>query len=116
MGRAVRRPYSDSEESDNDVLYTEEHDSALQRISLRNEWPTQMTVDSRGERCAQLDDFKWFLPTDERAEDLGTPESEIDTSDSEGGVDFIDSFADGVGDSAVVTPPPPPPGGRSDKT
>ena len=25
-----------------------------------------MTVDSCGERCAQLDDFKWFLPTDER--------------------------------------------------
>ena len=22
-----------------------------------------MTVDSCGERCAQLDDFKWFLPT-----------------------------------------------------
>ena len=91
VGRAVCRPYSDSEESDNDVLYAEDYDSALQWISLRNEWPTQMTVDSCGERCAQLDDFKWFLPTDERAEDLGTPESEIDTSDSEGGVDFIDS-------------------------
>ena len=63
VGRAVRRPYSDSEESDNDVLYAEEHDSAL----LRNEWSTQTTVDSCGERCAQLDDVKWFLPTDERA-------------------------------------------------
>ena len=50
-----------------------------------------MTVDSCGERCAQLDDFKWFLRTDGRAEDLGTPESEIDTSDSEDGVEFIDS-------------------------
>ena len=90
-GRAVRRPYPDSEESDNDVLYTEEYDSALQKISLWNEWPTQMMVDLCGERCAQLDDFKWFLPTDERAEDLGTPESEIDTSDSDDGVDFIDS-------------------------
>ena len=66
VGRAVRRPDSDSEESDNDVLYAEEHDSALQR-----------------ERCAQLDDFKWFLPTDEQAGDLSAPESEIDTSDSE---------------------------------
>ena len=27
---AVRRPYSDSEESDNDVLYAEEHDSTVQ--------------------------------------------------------------------------------------
>ena len=82
VGRAVRRPYSDSEESDNDVLYAEEYDSALQRVSLQNEC---------GDRCGQLDDFKWFLPTDERAEDLGTPESEIDTSDSECGVDCIDS-------------------------
>ena len=29
VGRAVRRPYSDLEESDNDVLYAEEDDSAL---------------------------------------------------------------------------------------
>ena len=91
MGRAVRHPYSDSEESDNDVLYAEEHDSALQRVNLHNEWLTQTTVDSCGERCAQLDDFKWFLPTDEWAGDLSAPESEIDTSDSEIGVDCIDS-------------------------
>ena len=90
VGRAVRRPDSDSEESDNDVLYAEEYDTALQRVNTRNEWSTQTTVDSCGERCAQLDDFKWFLPTDERAGDLSAPESEIDTSDSESGVDFID--------------------------
>ena len=30
VGRAVRRPYSDSDESDNDVLYAEEHDSTVQ--------------------------------------------------------------------------------------
>ena len=89
VGRAVCRPYSDSEESDYDVLYVEEHDSALQRVNTRNEWSTQTTVDSCGERCAQLDDFKWFLPTDERAGDLSAPESEIDTSDSESGVDFF---------------------------
>ena len=65
------------------MLYAEEHDSALQRVNLRNEWSTQTMVDSCGERCAQLDDFKWFLPTDERAGDLSAPESEIDTSDSE---------------------------------
>ena len=89
-GRAVRRPYSDSEESDNDVLYAEKHDSALQQVNLRKEWSTQTMVDSCGEGCAQLDDFKWFLPTDERAGDLTSPESEIETSDSESGVDFIE--------------------------
>ena len=73
------------------MLYAEEHDSVLQRVNLRNEWSTQTTVDSCGERCAQLDDFKWFLPTDEWAGDLSALESEIDTSDSESGVDFIDS-------------------------
>ena len=90
VGRAVRHPYSDSEESYNDVLYPEEHDSALQRVNLRKEWSTQTTVDSCGEGCAQLDDFKWFLQIDERAGDLSAPESEIETSDSESGVDFIE--------------------------
>ena len=47
VGRVVRRPYSDSEESDNDVWYTEIDDSALD----------QPTVDLCGEGCAQLDDF-----------------------------------------------------------
>ena len=49
--RVVRCPYSDSEESDNDVWYAEIDDSAL----------GQPTVDLCGEGCAQLDDFKWFL-------------------------------------------------------
>ena len=89
VGRAVRHPYSDLEKSDNDVLYAEEHDSALQ-VNLRKEWSIQTTVDLCGEGCAQLDDFKWFLPTDERAGDLSAPESEIETSDSESGVDFIE--------------------------
>ena len=106
VGCAVRRPYSDSEDSENDVLYADEHDSALQWVNLRKEWSTHMTVDSCGEGCAQLDDFKWFLPTDERIGDLSALESEIKTSDSESGVDFIDD------DSAVVTPS----GGRSDQT
>ena len=76
VGRAVRRPYSDSEESDNDVLYAEEHDSTEQQVSLRNDWLTQTANDSCGEGCAQLDDFNWFLPADERAGDLTAPESE----------------------------------------
>ena len=58
VGRAVRRPYSDSDESDNDLLYAEEHDSTVQQVSLRNDWLTQTADDSCGEGCAQLDDFK----------------------------------------------------------
>ena len=88
--RSVRRPYSDSEESDNDVLYAEEHDSTVQQVSLRNDWLTQMADDSCGVGCAQLDDFKWFLPADERAGDLTAPESEIEVSDSESDVKYIE--------------------------
>ena len=75
VGPTARRPYSDSEESDNNVLYAEEENSAL----------TQSTVDLCGEGCAQLDDFKWFFPTDVRVGDLNAPESEIETSGSERG-------------------------------
>ena len=63
VGRAVRRPYSGQ--------------------PTERQWLTQATVDLCGEECAQLDDFKWFLPTDARAGDLSAPESEIETSDSE---------------------------------
>ena len=92
VGRAVRRPYSDSEESDNDVWFAEVDDSAFH----------QPTVDLCGEGCAQLDDFKWFLPTDERAGDLSAPESEIETSDSDR--TSLDSFTDRDNESTVVTP------------
>ena len=81
FGCVLRRPYSDSEESDNDVWYAEVDDSAL----------GQPTVDLCGEGCAQLDNFKWFLPTDEWAGDLSAPDSEIEASDSESGVDCIES-------------------------
>ena len=36
VGCAVCHPYSDSDESDNDVLYADEHDSTVQQVSLRN--------------------------------------------------------------------------------
>ena len=67
VGRAVRQPYSDSDDSDNDVLYAEGHDSAVRQVSLRNEWSvdSQTADDSCGEGCAQLDDFNWFLPADD---------------------------------------------------
>ena len=86
MGRVVRNPYPHSEESDDDVIHAEEYESELQQINLRNEAPNQITVDTCGERCAQLDDFNCFLPTDKRDEKSDTPESEIDTSESENGV------------------------------
>ena len=90
VGCAVRRPYSDSDESDNDVLYADEHDSTVQQVSLRNNWLTATAVDSCGERWAQLDDFNWFLPTNERAGDLPAPESEIEVSNSESEVEYIE--------------------------
>ena len=91
VGRAVRRPYSDSDDSDNGVLHAEEHDSAVRQVSLRNEWLVDSWTadDSCGEGCAQLDDFNWFLPADDRAGDLPAPESEVDVSDSE--VDYVES-------------------------
>ena len=72
---AVRRPYLDSEESDIDVLYAEEYDSTVQQVGRRNDWLTETANDSCGEGCAQLDDFKWFLPADERAREIIAPSS-----------------------------------------
>ena len=84
--RVDSRPYPDWEESEDDVVYAEECEYELQQINLRNEVTNQITVDICGERCAQLDDFNWFLSTDEWNEKSDTPESEIDTSDSGNGV------------------------------
>ena len=91
VGRAVRRPYSD-DESDNDALYAEEHDSAVRQVSLRNEWSVDSRTadDSCGEGCAQLDDIHWFRPADDRVGDLPAPESEVDVSDSESEVEYIE--------------------------
>ena len=118
-GRVVRRPYPDSEESDDDVIYAEEYESKQQQINLRNEVPNQIMVDSCGERCAQLDDFNWFLPTDRRDEKSDTPESEIDTSDSKNGV-YVSASGWSPSQTEKATQrlsgPPPPSGGRSDET
>ena len=37
-----------------------------------------------------MDDFNWFLPADERTGDLPAPESEIEVSDSESEVEYIE--------------------------
>ena len=62
----------------------------VQQVSLRNDWLTQTADDSCGEGCAQLDDFNWFLPADERAGDLLAPESEMEVSDRESEVEYIE--------------------------
>ena len=54
VGYAVRRPYYDSDESDNDVLYAEEHDTTVQQVSRWKVWLTQTANNSCGEGCAQL--------------------------------------------------------------
>ena len=64
VGRAVRRPYSDSEQSDNDGLYTEEHDTTVQQVSRRNDWLTPMANNSCGEGCSGLGVGPPFLQVD----------------------------------------------------
>ena len=59
--RAVRRSYSDSEESGNDAVYADEHDNTVQQVSLRHNRLTPTAVNSCGEGCAQLDDFNCFF-------------------------------------------------------
>ena len=46
VGSAVRRADSDSEESDNDVLYADEHDSTVQQVGRQKDWLTQTANDS----------------------------------------------------------------------
>ena len=71
VGRAVRRPYSDSEESVNDVWYADEHDTTVQQVSRRKGRLTQTANNSCGEGCAQLDDFK--METETTAQQLLCP-------------------------------------------
>ena len=92
VGRDFRLPCSDSDDSDDDVLYAEGHDGEVRQINLRNEWSVDSWTadDSCGEGCAQLDDFNWFLPADDRVGALPAPESQVDLSDSESDVDDVE--------------------------
>ena len=108
VGRDFRLPCSDSDDSDDDVLYAEGHDGEVRQINLRNEWSVDSCTadDSCGEGCAQLNNFNWFLPADNRVGDLPAPESQVDLSDSESDVDDVDDgsgadYDDGCG--VVVT-------------
>ena len=91
-GRDFRLPCLDSDDSDDDVLYAEEHDGEVRQINLRYEWSvcSWTADDSCGEGCTQLDDFNWFLPADDWVGDLPAPESQVDLSDSECNVDELD--------------------------
>ena len=91
VGRGYRLPCSDSDDSDDDVLYAEGHDGEMRQINLRNEWSVDSWTadDSCGEGCAQLVDFNWFLPADDRVGDLPAPESQMDLSDSDSDVDDV---------------------------
>ena len=91
VGHDFRLPCSDSDDSNDDVVYVEGHDEEVRQISLRNEWSADSwTVDdSCGEGCAQLDDFNWFLLADDWVGDIPAPESQVDLSDSESDVDDV---------------------------
>ena len=86
-----KHTYPDSGESEEDVVYDGEGESEPHRINLRNEVMNQISVDACGEQCAQLDDFNWFLPTDEWYGKSDGPESEMDTSYSGNGVHITTS-------------------------
>ena len=115
--RVDSRTYPDSEESEDDVVYAEEHENDIQQINLRNEVTNQITVDTCGERCARLDDFNWVLPAKVWNEESDTPESDFETSDSGNSVHVNASDSSSLKIfffffAAVVRPP----GGRSDET
>ena len=73
----VRLPWSDSDDLHGDVLCAEGHDVEVRQINLRSECSVDSWTadDSCGEGCAQLDDFNWFLPADNRVGDLAAPET-----------------------------------------
>ena len=91
VGRDFRLPYSDSDDSSDDVVYAEGHDEEVRQISLHNEWSADSWTadDSCEEGCAQLDDFNWFLPADDWVGDIPDLESQVDLSDSESGVNDV---------------------------
>ena len=67
-----------------------------------------------GEGCAQLDDFNWFF--NKRAGDLPAPESEMEVSDSESEVEYIEPDSTPLQVKTTAEQFLCPPGGRSDET
>ena len=100
VGRGFRLPCSDSDDSDDDVLSigplwpvvtaapqggAEGHDEVPQinKVWSVDSWKAD---DACGEGCAQLDNFNWFLPADDRVGGLPAPELQVDLPDSENDV------------------------------
>ena len=103
VGRGFRLPCSDSDDSDDDVLSigpmrpvvtaaplggADGHDDEVLQVSPLKEWSVNSWTadDSCGERCAQLDNFNWFIPADDRVGGLPVPELQVDLPDSENDV------------------------------
>ena len=103
VGRGLRLPCSDSDDSDDDVLSVgplqpvvtaaplggaQGHDDEVLQIKPLNEWSVDSwTVDdSCGEGCAQLDNFNWFIHANNRVGGLPAPELRVDLPDSENDV------------------------------
>ena len=103
VGRGCQVPCSDLDDSDNDVLSigpmrpvvtaaplggAERHDDEVLQINSLNEWSVDSWTadDSCGQGCAQLDNFNWFLPADDRVGGLPAPELQVDLPDSENDV------------------------------
>ena len=100
VGHGFRLPCSDSDDSDDDVLSigpmrpvvtaappggAEGHDDGVLQVNPLNKWSVNSWTadDSCGEGCAQLDDFNWMIPADDRVGGLPGPELQVDLSDIE---------------------------------
>ena len=99
IGRGFRLPCSDSDDLDDDVLSigplrpvvtaaplggAEGHNDEVPQINPRHEWSVNSWTadDSFGVGCAQLDNFNWFLPADDRVGGLPASVLQEDLSDS----------------------------------
>ena len=122
VGRGVRSPCSDSDESDDDVLSvgpiqpllfaaplggaTGHNDYMIQDDSLRDEW----SVDSRtagdryGTGCAQLDNFDWVMPADYPVGVLPKLEEVDNLSDIEPDICDVPDVFPVRGETAAVEP------------
>ena len=103
VGHGFRLPCSDSDDSDDDVLSigpmqpvvtaaplggAEGYDDGVLQVNPLNEWSVNSwTVDdSCGEGCAQLDNFNWMIPANDRVRGLPEPEVQVDLPDIENDV------------------------------
>ena len=94
VGHSFRLLCSDSDDSDDDVLSigpmrplcgAEGHDDGVLQVNPLSEWSVNSwTADnSCGEGCAQLDNFNWMIPADDRVGGLPGPELQVDLPDIE---------------------------------